>query len=232
MSRRHSPAVYRRRRLAVFGGLLLVLAGIGVGIWLLIAQPWQAQGSEPPEKTPVVTDTASDPGSEPEGDEGDEGSEDAEGETGDDAGSDPEAGAEPEIGVCTGREVTVEPVTDATSYRSGVNPQLSISLTNSSAHDCTMNVGSSTQVFTIRSGNDIWWRSTDCQEEPSDMIVTLEAGQTVTSAAPVEWNRTRSAVNRCGDSDRQRAPGRGASYHLSVEIGGVSSSGTKQIFLH
>ena len=82
------------------------------------------------------------------------------------------------------------------------------------------------------SGSDVWWRSTDCQSEPSDMVVLLAAGQTVTSAAPLTWDRTRSAVGTCDDADRQAAPGGGASYHVSVEIGGIGSTQSKQMLLY
>ena len=64
------------------------------------------------------------------------------------------------------------------------------------------------------------------------MVVLLAAGQTVSSAAPLTWDRTRSAVGTCGDADRQHAPGGGASYHLSVEIGGIASTQSAQILLY
>ena len=96
-----------------------------------------------------------------------------------------------------------------------------------------MNVGTATQVFTITSGSDTWWRSTDCQSEPSDMVVLLAAGQTVSSATPLVWDRTRSAVGTCAaDANRPKAPGGGASYHLAVEIGGIPSAQTRQLLLY
>ena len=82
------------------------------------------------------------------------------------------------------------------------------------------------------SGDDVWWRSTDCQSEPSDMIVLIGAGQTVSSATPLTWDRTRSAVGTCTDGSRPHAPGGGASYHLSVEIGGISSTEPQQFLLY
>ena len=106
-------------------------------------------------------------------------------------------------------------------------------VTNNGSEDCGLNVGTTTQVFTITSGSDTWWRSTDCQTEPSDMVVLLAAGQTVTSAAPLTWDRTRSSVDTCGpDASRQAAPGGGATYRLDVEIGGISSLEPKQILLY
>ncbi|MET0297015.1 MAG: hypothetical protein ABW024_06410 [Microbacterium sp.] len=221
--RRHSPAVYRRRRLVLLIGILVVAAVV----WLLVAQPWR--GSADDAKTPssasqdaasdlpVPTDTAPTATGSP--------SAPAEGEA--------EAPAEtPTAPACVAGDVTVEAISDMDSYGSGQNPQLSIQLTNNSESDCTMNVGTTTQKFTIASGDDVWWRSTDCQSEPSDMVVLIAAGQTVTSATPLAWDRTRSAVGSCEDANRQVAPGGGASYHVAVEIGGIASTQSKQLLLY
>ncbi len=111
-------------------------------------------------------------------------------------------------------------VVDRESYGTGELPQLSIELVNDTELPCLMNVGTSAQTFEITSGSDTWWRSTDCQTEPSDHVVQLEAGQRVTSAAPLVWDRTRSSVETC-DSERQSAlPGW---YNLTVSIGGIEA---------
>jgi hypothetical protein len=57
------------------------------------------------------------------------------------------------------------------------------------------------------------------------MIVLLAAGQEVTSAAPLTWDRTRSSVDTC-QGDRPQATGGGATYRLSVAVGGLSSANT------
>lgn len=210
-----SRAVYRRRRLAFFTILILVVAAIAVGAWLLIAQPWagadtQAAPTDSPSASPSAT------GSEtPEPEDSD---------TPEPTASGPAP--------CRAADVVVEAVTDAEGYQAGTNPKLSISLKNASSSDCTIDVGSATQVFTISSGDDIWWRSTDCQENPSSMVVTLAAGQEVTSAEPITWDRTRSDTSTCEQENRPRAPGGGASYHVAVSIGGFDATTTRQIFLY
>lgn len=125
----------------------------------------------------------------------------------------------------------VEAVTDKVTYAAGEQPQLAIQLTNR-GKDCTLNVGTTQQKLTVMSGGDTWWRSTDCQSEPSDMVVLIEAGQTVKSGAPVVWDRTRSTPSSCDNPNRPVAAGGGASYHVSVEIGGIPSQSTQQILLY
>ncbi len=213
-----SPAVYRRRRLVVFSSLILLVAAIAVGVWLFIAQPWAGAA---PTATPTPSASSS---AAPTPDA----TTDAPEKTASPAPTESEAAPAP----CRATDVTVEAVTDADTYPAGALPSLSISLTNNAASACTLDVGSATQVFTVTSGDDVWWRSTDCQENPSNMVVTLEAGQNVTSATPVVWDRTRSDVSTCDQENRPRAPGGGASYHVEVSIGGFSGTDTAQILLY
>lgn len=203
--------------------MLLVIALLVAGVWLLIAQPWSGNATAAP--APVASPTASSSPtatevSEPTGEPADETPEET-----------PDAVPDEAVPDCTNADVTVEAATDQETYAADQRPALSIRLTNTSAGDCVINVGTSTQSFTVASGDDAWWRSTDCQSEPSDSIVTLAAGQTVTSAEPLVWDRTRSSVDTCEAPDRPVAPAGGASYHLEVEIGGIASTGTAQFFL-
>jgi len=198
-------------------GLILVVAAIGVGAWLLIARPWAAADTT----TPPPSSSSSETPTTPETDT-----------TSPSPSATPSGEQTPAVVACEAKDIEVTAVTDAESYPSGALPKLSISLTNKGAKDCTMDVGSTTQVFTVSSGADVWWRSTDCQENPSSMIATLKAGTTVTSKDPVVWDRTRSSVETCDQENRQRAPGGGASYHVEVSIGGFPSLSTAQILLY
>ena len=229
---RQSAAVYRRRRIVLLGGLIVVLAAIGIGVWLLLAQPWASAATEStPKPTPTTSSTASTPtpgtGASPDAEASnpqlppDEAPEDV-----------PDASQTPAIVACQAKDIEVKAVADAESYADGVLPKLSISLTNRGSSDCTLDVGSSMQSITVSSGSDVWWRSTDCQQNPSSMIATLTAGTTVTSKEPVTWDRTRSSVETCEQENRQRAPGGGASYHVAVSIGGFASVSTQQILLY
>lgn len=211
--------MYRRRRLVALIGLLVV---IGL-VWLFIAQPWNsAAAPAPAASSPVATPDPSTPAAT------DAPATDAPADEATAGGEPTDAG----IPTCTKDDVRVEALTNQSTYAADENPQLSIRLTNTSAADCTINVGTTSQTFTVTSGEDTWWRSTDCQSEPSDMVVTLTAGQTVTSATPITWDRTRSAVDTCQNANRPKAPGGGASYHLAVSIGGISSAQSAQFLLN
>lgn len=210
--------------------LLLVIAALAAGVWLLITQPWAAPTASP---TPNATQSA-DPDATiaPTPDATDATATTPPAEAPTTPKPTPDASKTPKIVACEAADVKVVAQTDADTYSGGVLPKLSISLTNVSDVDCTLDVGSSTQKFVVTSGSDTWWRSTDCQTEPSSLIVTLKAGEEVTSATPVVWDRTRSSVDTCKAKNRPRAPGGGASYHVAVSIGGFESIVPKQFLLN
>ncbi|WP_191089226.1 hypothetical protein [Microbacterium radiodurans] len=218
--RRLSPAVYRRRRLVLLLLVLVVVAAIVLAIW----RPWEstaAAGGAPSQPDAAATPTASAPAA----------SAPAAAET--DAAADAPATPAPEepaaeIEPCSARSVQVSAVTDKDAYGGGENPQLSISLTNSGASACLLNVGTATQKLTISSGPDVWWRSTDCQSESSDQVVQIDPGQTVSSVTPIVWDRTRSSVDTC-DGDRPAAPA--GYFNLAVEIGGLAAPQDRQFVL-
>src|SRR5690606_8062212 len=130
MARRHSAAVYRRRRLVLLVSVLLVLAAVAAGVWLAVAQPWSTPtpvASAAPSATPTPTPTATEAA--------------ASGET--TSSPSPEATEptdeeEPGVVPCRATDVEVAAVTDAETYAAGELPKLSISLTNTSSADCTI----------------------------------------------------------------------------------------------
>ena len=198
-----SSKVYWRRRLVVGLGLLLVLALLVTIIWLVVRP---ASGSGAPGSTPTPTPAAAAP--EP-------------------AASDPAAGP----GACDPASVQVEATTDAVSYEPGAQPMLSLSVTNIGVASCVLNAGTARQVFTVSSGTDVYWTSTDCQKEAGDVDVTLKPGEPVSSGSPLAWERTRSSPETCGQSTRDAAPAGGAAYNLSVSVDGIESADPKQFFL-
>jgi len=130
---------------------------------------------------------------------------------------------------CDPSVITLTPITDAASYAAGVQPQLSMSITNSGASACTFDVGTDAQVYLITSGSDQIWSSKDCQTAPAANKQVLQPGKTL-STTPFAWDRTRSSTTTC-TGNRPEVTAGGASYHLAVQVGAAKSSGTKQFVL-
>jgi len=133
---------------------------------------------------------------------------------------------------CDPAQVQVEATTDAVTYEPGLMPQLSLSITNTGSAPCIINAGTAQQVFTISSGQDVYWKSTDCQTDPSDADVTLEPNVPVSSTTPITWDRIRSSPDTCDSSTRPAAPAGGASYHLAVAVDGIEAPTPKQFILY
>lgn len=203
-----SSKVYRRRRLVVLLGLLAVV----VVVVLIIVRP----GSSADAQKPGASGATSEPSTT--------------GETPATDGAPPAAaGAD---GACALASITVEAVTDAADYSADQQPALSLVVTNTGAVECSLNLGTAAQVFTVKSGDDVYWTSTDCQTESSDAVVPLKPGTPLKSVAPIMWDRTRSAPETCDSDARDIAPAEGASYHLSVTVDGIESNDSKQFILN
>ncbi len=218
--------VYWRRRLVV---LFVLLAVIAVVVLIVVRPGSGAQGETVPAVTPSVSSTSTAPAADPAADSA---ATPAEGSVAVEAPADSaEAAPAVEPGApCDPSTVQVEPVTDAVTYAPGTNPQISFTITNTGTVACTVNAGTSQQKYTITSGAETYWVSTDCQTGASDTQALLEPNVPV-SSTPFAWDRTRSSADTCASPDRPQVPGAGASYHLNVEVGGVSSATTKQFIL-
>jgi len=138
--------------------------------------------------------------------------------------------ASPTGAPCKPGSVVVQAITDSDSYSAGELPQLALSVTNTGKNACTIEGGTADQLYTITSGSETYWKSTDCQKDPQHTRVLLSPGKTITSDS-ITWDRTRSDPSTCG-AERPPVAAGGASYHLTVEIGGVASKTTKQFLLY
>lgn len=212
--RRPSKAVYRRRRLVVLLGFLAIVAVIA----LVIFRPGSSSGQEEePAASGTPSASASTPASPTEAPPG--------------VTPSPSASAQEGDPECTAETVTVEAHTDKSTYQAGESPKLSLSLTNTGDVACTIDVGTSQQVFTVTSGQDTYWTSTDCQVEPTNAIMLLEPQKTITSNPAITWDRTRSAADTC-DDERPGVPAGGASYHLSTSVAGIVAAESAQFLLY
>jgi hypothetical protein len=208
--------VYRRRRLVIGVGLLAIV----IAVVLIIVRPGSASPAPTPTPTatvaPIVTPAAT-------------------------------SSATPsptptvvkvdvsKLPACDPNVMQVKAFVDGTTaqaYGSTAKPQLSLSVTNSGAQECFFNVGTNSQVFTITSGSETYWKSTDCQSGATETLAIFKPGQTETSA-PIAWNRVLSPSRSGGTCDAKSpaVPAKGASYFLSTTVGGVDSGNRAQIIL-
>jgi hypothetical protein len=204
--------VYWRRRLTVGLALLAVI----VVVVLLFVRP----GADQTAPDTVGDTTATE-------------APDTSGEPDPAASTAPDDGAEGDVaadGSCDPADIAVEAKTDASTYAAGVNPMLSLSVTNTGDEACTMDVGTDVQEYRITSGEELIWSSKDCQQDPIALQQELAPGVPVDST-PFGWDRTRSDAAAC-DAERTPVTGEGASYHLSVLIDDVESASTKQFVLN
>lgn len=195
------PSVYWRRRLL----LVAVLVVIVVVVVLIIVRP--GSGGT---KTPTGTQTSGQPVNPSPGLTG--------GASGSGAACDPSV-------------ISLTAVTDAANYAATAQPQLSMTITNNGASACTIDVGTDAQVYTITSGSDLIWSSTDCQTSKAALQQVLKPGvSNALSTTPFAWDRTRSSTTTCTGT-RPAVVGGGASYHLNVKLGTITAKSSKQFLL-
>jgi hypothetical protein len=96
-----------------------------------------------------------------------------------------------------------------------------MSITNTGAVACTLDVGTAAQAYFIVSGTDPIWNSRDCQTAPASLEQVLEPNVTLTST-PFAWDRTRSSADTC-TAARPGVVAGGATYRLSVQLGDIES---------
>jgi hypothetical protein len=201
---RQSPQVYRRRRIVVLIGLLAVI----IAIVLVIVRPGSSQGEEG--GTPAAS--SAEPTTSPET-------------------AIPTEPTAADGDPCAPENVVVEAITDKSSYEAGEQPQLSVTITNIGKNVCVLNAGTKAQVFTVTSGSEQYWTSTDCQVDAIDAEVSLTPGTPVSSTVPIIWDRTRSTPESCSGA-RETVPAEGASYHLAVTVDGFESAEARQFLLY
>lgn len=209
-------SVYWRRRLIVLLGLLAVV----VVIVLIVVRPGASNGEPAPAPGSTTSPAA----------HSDDPSVNGAADSGAASTSIPTSSASASGDVCNPSDVKVEAVTDKDMYAAGELPQLSVAITNTGSAPCKIDAGTAQQSFTVTSGSEVYWKSTDCQTDKVDAEVLLQPGKTISSQTPITWDRTRSDPATC-QADRAQVPAGGASYHLQTQVAGITSADTKQFIL-
>ncbi len=191
-----SPSVYWRRRLLVLLGLIAVI----VVIVLIVVRPGQTPAASPSDSPSPSTDVT--PSGTPT------------------PTFTSAAGGE----ACNPGQIAIAPITDSNSYASGVQPALSMSITNIGSAPCTFDVGTAAQEYIITSGTDRIWSSKDCQTgaaaNPQVLAPSVELKTT-----PFAWDRTRSSTTTCNTTRPAAVAGPdGPTYKLQVKLGSIEST--------
>lgn len=138
---------------------------------------------------------------------------------------------------CDVKNITVVPVVADSSgsskaaFDSGINPFFGYTITNIGDKDCTFDVGAKDTFYKVTSGTETIWSSADCDRTGlAALPITLKAGDTKSSAFS-DWYRVKSSSSGCGAEQTPVTAG-GASYHLTVEVGGAKSAETSQFILN
>lgn len=198
--RRHSPEVYRRRRLVAGVLALLLVVGLGFGLSKLI-------GGGDAESDPVVAaePTNSDPfagySARPESQASD--------------------GASGPAAMACGDDLKVTASTDEKTYSGKDKPVLIMTLENTGKDECMVNAGTARMDFTVNSGQDKVFDSAHCQIDGQDRPITLDAGEK--ESARFEWDRHRSVPDCATEGSAVQA----GTYRLTVTLGEDSSEGVE-----
>lgn len=203
------PEVYRRRRLVVGVSALVLLALVVALVFWVVSLVRGAAGAEQEaEPTASPSASAASPAPSESGDARASGSPSASGSA---------EAAEDMEGTCSEDQLTVAASSDAAEYGPDENPIFELSITNDGEEPCDTNVGTNQQVFTVTSGSDRIFATTDCQVDGSDQMMTLEPGQTETSR--FAWDKVRTQPG-CERSENELGAG---TYRITVAMGAVSS---------
>ncbi len=192
---RQPPSVYWRRRLLVLLGLIAVI----VVIVLIVVRPG-ATPTANPSKSPSPSATSPSASPTPTFTSA--------------------AGGE----ACNPDQIAIAAITDSNSYAAGVQPALSMSITNIGSAPCTFDVGTSAQEYIITSGDDRIWSSKDCQTGAVANPVVLAPG-VEQRTTPFAWDRTRSSTDTCNTTRPAAVAGPdGPTYKLQVKLGALEST--------
>lgn len=141
------------------------------------------------------------------------------------------------VAACDVKNILLEPIVAASSgseqaaFDTGINPYFGYRITNLGSKDCTFDLGSKDTYYKVTSGSETIWSSADCDRTGLvASMMTLKPSTPMTSPMN-DWYRVKSSSTGCG-ADQAPVVAGGASYHLTVEVGGAVSKETSQFILN
>lgn len=200
--RRHPPAIYRRRRIA----LLIVLVLIALIVWGItscVTRGDDTASTDAAESPSAVT--ASPSASAEASDEGEEAAVD-------DA-------ADAEVATCAAGDLSVSVKTTASTYSFSQQPEFVYQVTNVSSVACSANVGTTQQQLVVGSGQAEIWKLTPCIANPADAVEVLQPDEPVSGT--VTWDLSFNDGTACTKTRQASTAG---TYWVQASIGSASSS--------
>lgn len=138
---------------------------------------------------------------------------------------------------CDQGSILLEPIvanssgSEQAAFDTGINPFFGYKITNIGAQDCTLDVGAKDTYFRVTSGSETIWNSENCDRTALvSSVMTLKPNEPISSPLS-DWYRVKSSSTGCGAEQTPVTAG-GASYHLTVEVGGMISKETSQFILN
>lgn len=190
------PQVYWKRRALVGGGALVVLFLLWLLLWPKGGDPDSDVSSAPasPAAPSVVSPLPSASAS---------------------------TSASPSVtsdSACADTDIEVAVTTAQSEYPAGVDPKITMSITNEGTLSCERDVGSGANEITVSSGGVRVWSSDDCSSSTDPDVVTLKPGES--ASVTVDWPRTASEPG-CSNTGTPVEPG---AYDAVGRNGKVESS--------
>lgn len=191
--------VYLRRRLL----LLLVIVGIPAALLLFFFRPGSSGGVLQTAEVRLPEDFTGDNQQTP--------------------------APEEEFPGCKKSDLNITVAASKQSYGAGENPEIWMTVSNTSSEPCVVDLGTQELAFEITSGDEVYWLSTHCQQNADSREVILEPDNPL-STEPLAWDRTRSAPETC-EGERPPVPAGGAAYNVRASVNMVESSNAWQFLL-
>jgi hypothetical protein len=140
------------------------------------------------------------------------------------------------VTACAADSILLEPIVADSggaaqaSFDTGINPFFGYRVTNIGSKDCSLDVGAKDTYYRVTSGEETIWTSENCDRTGLvSSVVNLKPNEPMSNALS-DWYRVKSSSTGCGAEQTPVTAG-GASYHLSVEVGGMVSKETSQFIL-
>lgn len=121
------------------------------------------------------------------------------------------------VPICTKDMLTTKLEANGSEFAPGSEPAFTVTMTNSSATPCLVDVSPETRVITVTSGPARVWGSSDCAAKAKPKTLLVGAGKS--EASTLTWDRTRSEEG-CPRTGVVAKPG---TYRATATVLGVAS---------